>query len=421
MAHGLKLQRSRTRLIHAGILGGAALLVGPSACTVTSTGGPGDAGAGQGADGGGGDAQAPGRDGGDAAATSTLGFTPSNVDLSGMDLSNIGAFVANTNKCTLNSEHVETTDCASGAAEAVAFKVMAQSDGSKIGVYVAKSFRVETGATLVLTGLFPIVLVALDKIEIQGGVVAAAKGDVAECGGFTQTTTNTKGGGPGGGGAASTSTAAGGGSYCGVGGAGAVESGTAATGGPAFGAAAISPLVGGASGGGGTVGGGGAGGGAVQLVAANSVTIAAGAHVHAGGGGGSFGGASGGQEASGGGSGGAILIESLVVTVAGVLAVNGGGGGEGALGNSGSNATPDDKAALGGRDPVRGSDGGNGSAAASVNGTDGAVKAGSTAGGGGGGAGRIRINTKSGMAALTGATLSPAATTPCATQGMTNP
>jgi hypothetical protein len=43
------------------------------------------------------------------------------------------------------------------------------------------------------------------------------------------------------------------------------------------------------------------------------------------------------------------------------------------------------------------------------------------AGGGGGGAGRIRINSKSGAADLTGATLSPDATTSCVTQGAVAP
>jgi hypothetical protein len=43
------------------------------------------------------------------------------------------------------------------------------------------------------------------------------------------------------------------------------------------------------------------------------------------------------------------------------------------------------------------------------------------AGGGGGGAGRIRINTQSGSATLTGATLSPDSTTSCVTQGKVAP
>ena len=64
------------------------------------------------------------------------------------------------------------------------------------------------------------------------------------------------------------------------------------------------------------------------------------------------------------------------------------------------------------------SPGGNGSAAASLDGTEGKATAGTSAPGGGGGAGRIRINTTSGQAAITSGKLSPALTTSCATQGM---
>ena len=80
------------------------------------------------------------------------------------------------------------------------------------------------------------------------------------------------------------------------------------------------------------------------------------------------------------------------------------------------NATPNAIAAAGGKAGVGPSSGGSGSAAASVNGMAGAFTAGNAAGGGGGGAGRIRINTSSGQATLSG-TLSPAASTACATQG----
>jgi hypothetical protein len=62
--------------------------------------------------------------------------------------------------------------------------------------------------------------------------------------------------------------------------------------------------------------------------------------------------------------------------------------------------------------------GGTGSAGATINGGA-APAAGGTgvAGGGGGGAGRIRLNSMSGQADLTGGTFSPATTTACVTQG----
>ena len=64
--------------------------------------------------------------------------------------------------------------------------------------------------------------------------------------------------------------------------------------------------------------------------------------------------------------------------------------------------------------PVRAST----AAGATINGgaAPGATTAG-VAGGGGGGAGRVRLNSASGQANLSGATFSPPATTACVTQG----
>jgi hypothetical protein len=70
--------------------------------------------------------------------------------------------------------------------------------------------------------------------------------------------------------------------------------------------------------------------------------------------------------------------------------------------------------------PMYGSFGGKGSAAGMPNGENGQVTGDRNAGAGGGGAGRIRINTMAGMATLTGK-VSPATTTPCATQGTLAP
>lgn len=355
----------------------------------------------------------------DSSKPTALGFSPSNVDLSGMDLSKVGDYDITDSNCTIDSGSLQGT-CGDPNG-VLAFKLATQSDGTKVGVYVARTIRIEATAQLTVTGSFPIVLVALDQINILGRLIAAGKADVAICGGSTQTTANSKGGGLGGGGAGTSNAAGGGGSYCGVGGAGAVETaGPAAPGGTVFGSPQISPLIGGSSGGTSDTNGG-AGGGAIQLVAANSLTIAPTGLIHVGGGGGGFGGAASTQEASGGGSGGAILLEAPVVTITGTLAANGGGGGEGALGNGGADASGDDQVALGGNDPTRGSNGGNGSAGPTLNGTAGADMMGSTAGGGGGGAGRIRINTTTGSATLAGAKLSPPSTSACATQGKLHP
>jgi hypothetical protein len=366
-----------------------------------------------------GGAVTPGADGGSDArpgSAGALGFTPSNVDLSGIDLTKVGDFVVDAVACSINTDNL-LASCGN-AFDAVGFKLAKQSDGSTVAVYVAKSITIRAGKDLNVVGSHPLVFIALDTITITGSLSASSREDVAEAGGQVSKVSG-KGAGPGGGGAPMDLQAGGGGSYCGVGGAGAAESGATAPGGPTYGSASIAPLLAGSEGGkkGLT---GGAGGGAVQLVAGTSITIEASGVVSAGAGGGGLGGI-GGQGANAGGSGGAILLEAPAVTMAGTLAANGGGGGGAALGGGegGKNATPNATPAAGG---ASFSPGGAGSGAASIKGVDGTFTphtgtgAGAGAGAGGGGAGRIRINTTSGAATLTGV-LSPAVSTPCATQG----
>ncbi len=368
----------------------------------------------------------PGPDSGsptDGSVKGPLGFTPSNVDLSGIDLTKVGDFVVDAVGCSVDTDNL-LASCGDGAG-VLAFKLATQSDGSKVGVYVAKSMTILAGKSLTVQGSHPLVFIALDTISILGSLNVNSREEVGVAGGQTRgglMPERSKGAGPGGGGAGTDTTASGGGSCCGLGGAGGAESGPA-SGGAAYGAAEITPLAAGSSGG----DHGGAGGGGVQLVAGTSITIADGGLIHAGAGGGGFGGIRT-QNANGGGSGGSILLESLAVTVAGTLAANGGGGGAGTSngvgspppqGPGGANATANATPAAGGKKGVGPSSGGDGSAGASVNGTAGefTVAGNNAAGGGGGGAGRIRINTKSASATLTGATLSPAASTPCATEG----
>lgn len=363
---------------------------------------------------------------GDAAVSGGLGFTPSNVDLSGIDLSKIGDFVVDNDECTIDTD-ANLASCGDGA-QVLGFKIATQSDGTKVAVYVAKSMTILAGKNLSITGSHPFAFIALDTIDITGTLNGNSKDTTGIAGGQSQKTQRTAGAGAGGGGAGTALAAGGGGAYCGAGGAGAVESGNPSANGAPFGKPEITPLVGGSSGGAGD-GLPGSGGGAVQLVAGTSITIAASGLIQAGGGGGAFGGISG-QEAGGGGAGGSILLESVAVTVAGTLAANGGGGGAGTSSDVGSapplepggaDATPTTTPAAGGKAGIGPSSGGNGSAAASINGTAGSFTAGNSAGAGGGGAGRIRINTRSGAATLTSATLSPSTTTPCATEGKVSP
>lgn len=351
------------------------------------------------------------------ASAKAIDFTSSNVDLGGMDLTGAGDYKVDDPNCTLSSDD-NLASCGNGG-DVLKFKLFKQPDGSALAVYVAQTIRIPRGTVLTVQGKNPVVLVALDTMEIGGGLVSAAHGGTPGAGGHAQEKQNTQGSGPGGGGPGSANGSAGGGSYCGRGGAGALgkgKTGTAAKGGAAHGSPEIVPLVGGSSAGMGAVGEAGGGGGALELLAGVTVSVLAGGYVHVGGGGGSFGGQPG-QEAAGGGSGGSILIEAPSVSIAGVLAANGGGGGSSsATGGvpSGDDATKDDKHAAGGKGVPTG---GKGSAAAIVNGADGAGGTESSSGAGGGGAGRIRINTKTGVATVLGATLSPAASTPCTTQG----
>lgn len=354
----------------------------------------------------------------DGAVTGPLGFTPSNVDLGGIDLTKVGDFVVDGD-CSIDTDS-NLASCGDGAS-VLGFKLATQKDGSIVAVYVARSLTIGAGKSLAVVGSHPLVFIALDTISIAGRLSGSSREDVGVAGGQAQKKERTKGAGLGGGAASTDGSASGGGSYCGVGGAGGAENGAPSAGGAAYGAAEITPLVAGSQGG--DIGG--AGGGAIQLVAGTAITIAASGVVDVGAGGGGFGGIST-QNAAGGGSGGSVLLESLAVTLAGTLAANGGGGGAGTsngagtdppAGPGGANATPNATPALGGKAGIGPSAGGNGSAAATINGAAGSFTAGNNnaAGGGGGGAGRIRINSKT-PATITG-TLSPAAGTPCVSQG----
>lgn len=287
------------------------------------------------------------------------------------------------------------------------FKVVQQSDGSELAVFAGKNIIAAPTVQITVEGQRPLVLLAPGDISLRGSLYAIPD-DIyfskANSGGFSAPDAmQSKGLGPGGGG--STSTQAGGGAYCGKGGKG--GSATGSLGGVAYGSPELVPLLGGSSGGAaGTDAG--AGGGAVQVVAGGVLTIAATGVIHVGGGNGMWG-------SSGAGSGGAILLEAPDISVLGTLAANGGGGGEGtANGDDGFRGSPDDVAAPGGHTGTETTDddGGNGSAAAAIDGSPG----GKTNGGGGGGAGRIRLNSTTGEAVVTG-TVSPALETECVSQG----
>ena len=350
-------------------------------------------------------------DGGGIAA---LSFKPSNLDLSGIDLSKVGDFVVDKPNCTIyTSENL--VDC--GDPNSVAFALVDQPNGGgKIGVYVARTISVQPNSGLLPRGsdAYPLALVALDTFDLQGTIDLSVHGDDTSAGGYVhQDSDNSKGGGPGGGTAGMSETnGGGGGGYCGVGGKGASTLGAPVAGGMSYGNAAIIPLIGGSSGGAGELRNAGSGGGAVQLVAGTKFTLGANGTIAVNGGGGVFGGGAT-QPGSGGGSGGSILIEAPTASILGTLVANGGAGGAKAEGQDGM---IDGTQAVSGPE-AGGSKGGAGNASANPNGGDATWFTGDNAPGGGGAGGRIRINTTTGNASLSAKAISPAPSTPCATQG----
>jgi hypothetical protein len=354
-----------------------------------------------GTDGGG----AGGGEGGQGGAGDALDFTPTNVPGTSVGAGSTGELILGGATCSyttvdINTDTGEIDGCSLKLGTDYAFAQVEQSDGSRVGVFMANRVRIEQTITAVVDGQLPLVIVARDTLQVVGKLNATAALSRAVGGGFTGVVnvSNTPGNGPGGGGAGSP---AGGGSYCGKGG----RSTTTTAGGAPYSNPEIVPLIGGSSGGATGIWDSGAGGGAIQLVAGTSIQIATTGVINVGGGGG-------GQGSNAGGSGGAILLEAPVVTVAGILAANGGGGGTGSGATKGQNGLPSVEPAAGAGPEAQG---GDGSSAESIDGEPGLITD-NKQGGGGGGAGVIRINTASGAATITGK-LSPSLDTPCATQG----
>ena len=397
----------------------------PLACSSTTNnvttivdGGGGDGGGGDGGGDSGGDTGTTG----DGGATGPLPFKPSNIDLGGWDLSQVGDVDLSGTNCILDSEQPDgliPVLCNTVFTSKVVHKIVTLSDQTRLSVFVMKSLRVEASTVFSLSrGHLPVVLVALQTIELLGSIDVApgTTGGAFNAGAGK----DAKGGGPGGGtGGDTTGLGGGGASYCGSGG----KAGTTTPSGTAppsptatYGSVELVPLLPGSAGGSAALTDDTAsGGGAVQIGAGVSFALHTGGFVTAGGGGGAFGGL-GTDSAGGGGSGGAILIEAPTVTIEGKIAANGGGGGQ-ANGDTGEPGHID-VAAQGGHKTTGsvGAPGGSGSFAATLSGSDGPSSGTTSAGGGGGGAGRIRINTTSGAATISGAA-SPAVASACLTQG----
>lgn len=367
------------------------------------------------------DGAAAGDSGGAAIGTlETFAFKPSNLPLGAGPTKSIGD-VSLTGRCVIDGED-GTIECPGGTITgAFWYGLLEQTDPdhTKVAAFFVRNLRLETGADVSVEGPHPVALVAWDTARINGAISATVDhiySEEANGGGFSAKNAVGPGAGPGAGGGPSLADklGAGGAGYCGRGGPGGAAAGPGSNGGKSYGNEIISPLLGGSSGGSNDFAEGAGGGGALQIIAGSSIDVGTtGVLSAAGGGGSSLGG-------GGAGSGGAVLLEATTVRMAGTIAVNGGGGGGNTLSDSGvgENGRADATAAKGG---AADNLGGDGSAAAMIDGSAGAYKGGAgggvtnTGGGGGGGAGRIRINTASGAADVTG-TLSPSSG-PCAQIG----
>lgn len=348
-------------------------------------------------------------DGGTDGASAPVGFQPSNITVADI-MSAVAAAQAEdvTGGCEVDTDKTNPdTDCFNSPIHTVK-----QPDGTQVNLVVVKSLTVEKAATITAEGDVPFVLVSLADITLSGSIDAHSSLLDVGAGGTPGAASDAKGGGAGGGAAGSGTKLVGGsgGSYCGVGGQGGGQSAT----GSSVGSIDIRPLVGGSSGGGGDVGSG-SGGGAIQLVANGSLTIKASSSITVGGASGTISGVSSvnDQNSGGGGSGGSILLEATSIDVAGTLAANGGGGGGSYSGAAANDATPNATPAAGGKADTSGAAGGAGGAGSTAKGSPGQAGKGLNSGGGGGGAGRIRMNSVSGSASMTG-TISPAESTFCA-------
>ncbi|MFO0740104.1 MAG: hypothetical protein U0270_29665 [Labilithrix sp.] len=339
--------------------------------------------------------------------TGPLGFSSSNFDPKLVETVADGGSVVNLPKTTV------TGTCNAKCLPPPT--TIDMQNGVHADLYAFQDLVVEQSATLYFTDNLvsnprPIIFAVAGTADIQGLIDVGGFRQFQGPGGFGGASP-----GPGFGSFSGSNVGGGGGSYCGKGGFGTGANGTKTSDtSQTYGTPEIIPLVGGSAGSGcngDTSGYGlGAGGGVLQISAKNAIIVREFGRINAGGGGGL-----GGCNGHGAGSGGAILLEAPTVTILGALGANGGGGGGGPEGQGGRAS---DQPALG---ATQYGTGGSGSAGTNINGGDGIrPAAGDNGAGGGGGAGRIRINTATGSATITGI-VSPSLGTPCATQGVLGP
>lgn len=348
-----------------------------------------------------------------------VSFAPSNVPREALTAAT-SDWVLNTETCRSKTITIDTVSgedsCGGEKNGSYVFQTITRTDPDygelTMGLFVTKNLKIEPDMRVVVVGNRPLVIAAVDSVKIEGTIAATVDSiyeEYANGGGYSGASKFSTGGGRGGGQGESSTSPPGGGGHCGVGG-----SNNDNTGGKAYGNPTLVPLLGGSAGGGSEYGAGGGGGGAIQIVAGTSIHINGAGVIHVGGGGGDFSVTD--RPGGGGGSGGSILLEAPDVSVFGTLAANGGGGTVPGSSAKGSNATPDSHPAKGATSNK--GQGGDGGAGLLIDGQHGQGERAS----GGGAVGRIRINTQSSEATVGAqAVISPALSTPCATQGTLAP
>lgn len=285
--------------------------------------------------------------------------------------------------------------------------IQRQPGGPDLCVFVYQDIQIAAAGVLILSGARPAALTARGTIFVQGVINADQAGSNTGSANGADTGNAAAGGGGAGG---ATIGASGGKNF--LGGSG------------GFGGSAVPPvfvpLVGGSHGGAGgttTTASGGRGGGALQVAACGDLIVAAGAQIRASGQGGSGGTAPAASPNSGGGggSGGTLLLEGTNISIAGNVSANGGGGGGGGTttisGQAGTDGRTDTQSAAGGLPGGAGAGmgGGGGLTSTPSPGGNAASNLGG-AGGGGGAGGRIHINACASLS-VSGAVVSPVATT----------
>ena len=268
----------------------------------------------------------------------------------------------------------------------------------------AQNISLPAGTTLTIHGTYPVMLVAVDTVDIAGNIVVTANQDANGAAMGGQAGNSVEGGGGAGGGYLSSGGAGGGGDQGGL-----INGGTP-------GPTALPGLHGGSRGGAGGAGGGagGSSGGAMWILGRN-VHISGKISANGFGGGGAAAPGSSvnayyGLGGGGGGSGGYVrvgAIDSIVLAATGAVTANGGGGGEGSspsnMGLPGLNGLVSLIGAPGGAAAQSGGNGGVGGALGPA--TDGYT---AYAGGGGGGGGQGYVIFHAPMKAMSGI-VSPAA------------